>query len=133
MRLFSRFRSFLPRESGATLIEALVALVILSTIIITFLSGLVITSKAAFTTDEMTTAESLAQTQMEWAQSANYTDNATQYSPASIPVGKDYVNYSVNITAAPLNAPDDGIQKITVIVKRFGEQVYRLESYKVDR
>lgn len=133
MQLFSRFKFFLYQESGTTLLETLVALAILGAVTIIFLNGLVMTSKAAFATDEMTTAESIAQTQMEWLQSSNYTDNATQYSPTPIATNKDYVDYSVNITAAPLNTPDDGIQKITVIVKRFGEQVYRLEGYKVDR
>ena len=113
--------------------EALVAVAVLGTIAVTFLSGVVTTSKAAFTADERTTAESLARIQMEWAKSANYTDSTTQYSPAPIPGGKDYINYSANITAEPLHDPDEGIQKITVIVNRSGEQVITLESYKVDR
>ena len=133
MRLFSMSRAFTCRESGATLLETVVALAVLGTVAVTFLSGLVTTSKAAFTTDERATAESLAQSQMEWVQSANYTDNATDYPPAPIPSGKDYINYSANITAEPLHDPDDGIQKIIVIVKRSGKQVFTLEGYKVDR
>jgi type II secretory pathway pseudopilin PulG len=133
MRCFSIFKVFIRRESGVTLLETVVALAILGTIAVTFLSGLVTSSKAAFTADERATAESLAQNQMEWAQSVNYTDNATQYSSAPIPTGKDYINYSANITAAPLDTPDDGIQKITVTVRRSGEPVFTLEGYKVDR
>jgi len=113
--------------------ETLVALAILGTIAVVFLSGLVTTSKAAFTADEQATAESLAQSQMEWVQNASYSYNATGYSPASIPSGKDYINYSVNITAEPLHNPDEGIQKITVTVKHSGEQVITLEGYKVER
>ena len=67
---------------------------------------------------------------MEWAKSANYTDNTTQYSPAPIPGGKDYINYSANITAQPLH---NGIQKIIVTVNRSDEQVFTLEGYKVER
>ena len=133
MRFFSIFKVFICRESGVTLLETVVALAILGTIAVTFLGGLVTTSKAAFTVDERATAESLAQSQMEWAQNANYTDNATQYSLAPIPTGTDYINYSANITAEPLNTPDDGIQKITVTVRRSGKQVFTLESYKVER
>lgn len=133
MPLSKMLRVFTCRESGVTLLETVVALAILGTIAVTFLGGLVTTSRAAFTVDERATAESLAQNQMEWAQNANYTDNATQYSPAPIPAGKDYINYSANITAQPLHDPDDGIQKITVTVNRSGEQVFMLESYKVDR
>ncbi len=133
MRLFSMFRVLTCRESGVTLLETVVALAILGTIAVTFLSGLVTTSKAAFTVDERATVESLAQSQMEWSLNATYVYEATQYDPAPIPSGKDYINYSANITAQPLNIPDVGIQKITVTVNRTGEQVFTLESYKVDR
>ena len=133
MRVFSIPRVFTYRESGATLMETAVALFILGVIAVTFLSGLVTTSKAVFIADERATAESLARSQIEWAKSANYTDNATQYSPELIPSGKDYIDYSANITTEPLHDPDDGIQKITVTVKRSGDTVFTLEGYKVDR
>ncbi len=124
---------FSCRESGASLIETLVALAVLGTIAVTFLAGLVVTSEAAFIVDERATAESLARSQMEWAQNASYTSNATQYSSAPIPGGQDYADYSANITAEPLNNPDDGIQKITVVVSHSGEPVITLETYKVKR
>lgn len=124
---------FTYRESGATLLETVVALAILGTIAVTFLSGLVTTSKAAFTTDEQATAESLAQSQMEWVKNASYSYNATAYSPAPIPTDKDYLDYSALITAAPLRNPDDGIQKITVTIKRSNREVSKLEDYKLDR
>ncbi len=133
MRLFSTFRVFIRHESGMSLVETVVALAVLGTIAVTFLSGLVTTSKAAFTIDERATAESLAQSQMEWAQSANYTDYATEYTPALIPSSKDYIGYSANITAEHLGDSDEGIQKITVSVNRSDEQVFTLEGYKVDR
>jgi len=133
MQLFRMLRVFTCRESGTTLLETVVALAVLGTIAVTFLSGLVTSSKAAFIVDEQATAESLAQSQMEWAKSANYTDNATQYSPAPLPGGKDYINYSVVIAAEPLHFPDDGIQKIYVTVEHSGEAVIVLEGYKVDR
>ena len=113
--------------------ETVVALAILGAMAVIFLSGLVTTSKAAFTADEQATAESLAQSQMEWAQNANYTDNATGYFPAPMPGGKDYINYSAVIAAEPLHDPDDGIQKITVTVTHSGETVIKLQGYKVDR
>ena len=132
MRLFRILSIFVHRESGATLLEVVVALAILGTIAVTFLSGLVTTSKAAFTADERTTAESLARSQMEWVKDASY--NATgYYSPGPIPSGKDYINYSANITAEPVNESEDGIQKITVTVKHSGEGVITLEGYKVQR
>jgi len=133
MRFTGILQAFASRESGITLIETVVALAIMGTIAVTFLSGLATTSKAAFIVDEQATAESLARSQMEWTQNVDYVYSATQYSSASIPSGKDYINYSATITAESLHNPDDGIQKITVTVKRFDETVIRLQSYKVDR
>jgi type II secretory pathway pseudopilin PulG len=117
-------------QSGATLIEAIVTMAVLGTIAIAFLSGLATTSRARFLADEQSTAESLAQSQMEWVQSADY---ATSYSPGPINSGKDYTNYAVTIGAVPLHDPDEGIQKITVTVQYSGEPVVKLEGYKVDR
>ncbi|MFC1988391.1 hypothetical protein ACFLVJ_00965 [Chloroflexota bacterium] len=133
MRFFRICKVFIGCQSGISLIETVVALAILGTISVTFLTGLILTSRAALTTDEQATAESLARSQIEWAHDADYAYSATQYSPAPIPGGKDYTNYSANITAESLDNPDDGIQKITVIVSRSGEEVTSLVSYKVDR
>ncbi len=131
MRLFSILRVFICRESGTTLLETVVALAVLGIIAVTFLSGLVTSSKATFIVDERATAESLARSQMEWVQSASY--NITGYYPAPIPSGTDYINYSANITVEPLQGTDDNIRKITVTVKRSDEQVLTLESYKVNK
>ncbi len=133
MPLFRISKVFTYRESGTTLLETVVALAILGTIAVVFLSGVATTSKAAYITDEQATAESLAQSQMEWAQNADYVYDATQYPPAPIPSGKDYINYSATVTAESLHDPDDGIQKIIVAVKRSGKQIFILEGYKVDR
>ncbi len=133
MRL-SSIRSVFSCEAGASFIETLVVLAVLGTVAVVFLNGITISSKAAFITDEQATAESLARSQMEWVQSnlnTPYVDGATVYSAATIPSGKDYISYSANITAGPAHAIEDGIQKITVIVKHSGGQVFTLEGYKV--
>ncbi len=133
MRLFKISGIFTSSESGVTLIETVVALAILGTIAVTFLSGLATTSRAAFIADEQATAESLAESQMECAKNVNYSYEATEYSPAPIPSDKDYLNYTAAITAEPLYNPDDGIQRITITVKRSNKEVIKLEGYKVDR
>ncbi len=121
------------RESGLTLIETLVALAVLGIIAVLFLNGLAIISKSTFIADEQATAESLARSQIEWIKNADYVYDATEYPPATIPDGKDYIDYLAVITAEPLRNPDDGIQKITVTVKRSDTEVTKLEGYKVDR
>ena len=126
-------RKLAVSERGIALLETLVALALLGSVGIAFLSGLATTSRAAIIADEQTTAESLARSQLEWAKKVTYTDNATEYSPAQIPAGTDYLNYSATITAEQLHNPDDGIQKITVTVKHSGKEVITLECYKVDR
>jgi len=126
-------RIFTGRESGVTFLETVVALAILGVIAVTFLNGLTTASKSTFIADEQTTAESLAQSQIEWVKNADYSYNATTYSPAAMPAGKDYINYSVLIMASPLHDPDDGIQKIIVTVRHSDKGVIKLESYKVDR
>ena len=126
-------KKFACSESGTTLIETVVALALLSAIAVTFLSGLATTSKATIIANEQTTAESLARSQMEWVKNVAYADNATEYSPASIPGGEDYVGYSTAIAAEPLHATDDGIQKITVTIEHFDKEILKLEGYKADR
>ena len=132
-RKFKMISLFARHESGLTFIETAVALAILSAISVTFLSGLTTTARAAFLFDERSTAGSLAQSQMEWVKSADYVFDAAEYTPAPLPSGKDYVNYSVTIAAEPLHNPDDGLQKITVAVKHADKEVIKLEGYKANR
>ena len=106
---------------------------ILGAIAVSFLGGLATASKAVAINDELTTAGSLAQSQMEWAKSADYVYEATGYPAAPVTGGKDYIDYSAVIFAEPLHSPDDGIQKITVTIKRAGKAVTTLQGYKADR
>ncbi|MFC1847624.1 hypothetical protein ACFLW5_02290 [Chloroflexota bacterium] len=122
-----------PDESGTTLLETVVAIAVLGAIAVTFLSGLATVSRAAFITDEQSTAQCVAQSQMEWVQNLSYVYDANSYPSMPLPEIKDYIGYSVNITAESLHNPDDGIQKIFVRLKHSGEAVTSLEGYKVDR
>ncbi len=136
MRLFRVARRsgiLAGRESGVTLLETLLALAILGAVAVTFLNGLSAISKAAFVNDERATAESLARSQMEWGKNADYVYSTTEYSSAPIPDRRDYINYSAIITTEPLHNPDEGIQKITVTIRRSGKVIIKLEGYKVDR
>ena len=67
---------------------------------------------------------------------------ATSYPAASIPQEHIDAGYSATITALPLHNPDNGIQKITVVIKHDGKEIFTfirdgekitLEGYKVNR
>ena len=133
MRFWQIIKKLTRRETGISLIETVIAVVILGAVSVSFLNGLTTASRTTFITDEHSTAENIARTQLEWAKQVGYSDNATAYAPAPMPAGKDYTNYSAVITTEALNNPDDGIQKITVNVQRSGKDIFTLKGYKVDR
>lgn len=131
MRWLGRERiRFFKEQKGVGFIETLVALAIVGAVAVTFVNSLVTTSKANYTADEQTTAESLARSQMEWVKNLSYIEETSQYSPAPILDDADYTDYSVLITAQPLHNPDDGLQKITITVKHHDVPLITLESYK---
>ena len=133
MRFRQKIMGLNRRELGITFLETVIALAILGAVSVSILNGLTSASKSVFIVDEKTTAESLAQSQMEWIKNASYSYNATSYSAAPIPDGKDYLQYSSVVSAEPVHTPDDGLQKITVSIQRSGKGVYFLQGYKVDR
>ena len=120
-------------EKGFAFIETVVALALLGIIAVAFLSSLATSSKATIIANDKITAISLAQTQIEWVKKADYIYDATGYSAAPIPSSQDYTGYSVQIDSAPVNSPDDGIQKITVTIKHWDEDALQLDVYKVDK
>jgi type II secretory pathway pseudopilin PulG len=133
MKFWQKITNIYRQESGITFMETAIALAILGAVSVSFLNGLTTASKTVLITDEHSTAESLAQSQMEWVKSANYSYNATSYSAAPLPGGKDYRQYSAAVLAEPLHTPDDGLQKITVTIERSGKGIFNLEGYKVNR
>ena len=120
-------------EKGFSLIEVVIALLLLGIIGVALLSGLATASIALVIADERATAESLARSQMEYVKSIDYVNEATSYPAASIPQEHIDTGYSATITALPLHNPDDGIQKITVTISHNGKEIITLEDYKVDR
>jgi prepilin-type N-terminal cleavage/methylation domain-containing protein len=140
-RIAKRLKVFNQYESGFTLLETLVATAILGMVAASLLSGLAIGAKSDFIISKLSTAESLASSQMEQIKGSSYIDYA-------VPGHGDYAlitaptNYTIEVTCSPISpstgdplAPDqdEGIQKITVSVNHLGEQVITLGSYKVSR
>lgn len=152
----------LRKQRGFTLIEVLIALALLGLIAIAFLGALAAASEAIIISDERTTAESLARSQMEYAKNQDYSDNQWSYevtdSSRAVLAGapswwdddnppllsSNYAGYSVEVKAEDFDANDDGslevpgedegIRKITVTVSHLAKpEVIILEDYKVNR
>ncbi len=97
--------------------------------------------------DKRATAESIARSQIEYVQGQlyiNYSDPHDVYDEVAPPPGS---GYSIDFAANPIDPAsglsygqtggifeeDEGIQKITVTVKRYDESVLTIEDYKVYR
>jgi prepilin-type N-terminal cleavage/methylation domain-containing protein len=132
-RLGRRIGRRLGEQRGLVLLESLVALVILGLTASAFLGGLGTVFRAGGVSDERSTAESLAASQLEQLRDTAYDYDATAYTPTTIPAAAGNEGYTVNITATPLNSPDDGVQRLTVDIQRHGETVYTVTHFKVDR
>ena len=106
-------------QKGLTLIEVLIALVILGIVTVALLTALTTSSRALILADEKTTAESLARSQLEYVKNAEYIDYSLGTTdPEREPdvYGVYYevyteidppTNYSLTVTAVPINPSDD--------------------------
>jgi prepilin-type N-terminal cleavage/methylation domain-containing protein len=127
------------QEAGFTFVEVLISLVILSIIATGFLSALAASSRSALRSEEHTSAESLARTEMEYVKNSIYVMASWTY---TMPIGSPpwdathtlpagYNGYAVKVSAAPIRLVDDGIQSITIVVSRGGRAIFTLEDFKV--
>ena len=101
--------------------------VTLGVIAVVFLAAITTSLTSAGIVDEIYTASSLAQTQMEDIKGQPYSD-ANSYGVTVTPSG----DYSVSITVVD-DSPElnpDTLQRVTVTISRSGLRVFRLESYK---
>ncbi len=139
VRLNSKVRkAYRGRSRGFTMIEVVIAMLLLGIIGVAVLTSLSYASTVLIMTDRRATAESLAKTQMEYVKSQNYTSAPTEgvanYTKITdIPVG--YTIWSVNrdgqlVDSVIIGIPWDsenstylkydlGLQKITVIIKYY--------------
>ena len=127
IRLHSRVRkAFQGRSRGFTLIDILISVALVGIIAIAFLSALSTASTVLIITDEQATAESLARSQMEDIK--NQPKQETY--PSSIPPAYEEAGYSANITTGDVPSRA-GLQKITIIIDRNGEELVTLVGYKL--
>jgi prepilin-type N-terminal cleavage/methylation domain-containing protein len=112
-------------EKGFSLIEVLVAIAIIASVGVAIFSGLTLTTNLLTKTDTDETAKELAVSQMEYVKTTWWNDSVYHIDNSTLPAG-----YSIpDITPLPLN--DGNLQKITIIVKQYSREVFRLEDYKV--
>jgi prepilin-type N-terminal cleavage/methylation domain-containing protein len=115
-------------QKGFSLIEAMIAMVILSIVGLAILGAVTTAHKTTILVNEKTTAASLARAQMEYIQSQNYAVSGN-YTALTIP--SEYSGYSYG-TPMAANV-STGLQKITITVERGDQPVYTLEDYKVNK
>jgi type II secretory pathway pseudopilin PulG len=118
----------LNSQKGIGLAEALVAVAILGTAVVSFVIALSTGSLAVNEQNKETTAQSLAQTQIEYTKNYPYAAGATTY-----PVLTPPATYSVTVGVTPVTGADTNIQKITVTVLKDSKSVLMVTDYKVNR
>jgi len=142
-------------SKGQTLVEVLIAIVILGMVAVPFLTSLSVSSRAIMVADDKTTAESLVRSELEYVKESPYNftgfsyqipatpDKPPPWDTSRIALDSCYAGYSVNVTGVPID-PDTGqaladpkndkhIQKITVVVYHENNSVLTMSTYKTDR
>ena len=115
----------LRSRAGMALAETLIAIAILGISGAAFATALSTGSIAVNNQKAISTAQALAQTQLEMVQNSAYNSS---YSTISSPA-----NYTVTLAVSTPAGGDANIQKISVSVARYTSQIYVLQGYKVNR
>lgn len=113
-------------EKGSSLIDTVLALVLLGIIGVAFLSALSTTSTARATADERATSKILAESLMEQIKKDAYADS---YEVPTI--SDEFAGYTAEVVTE--NIRNGEIQQVTITVSHQGQEVFSLENYKVDR
>ena len=127
--LFRQRTRALRSERGFTLVEALVAIAIVSIAFTALLAALSTGALATNKADRRITAQTLARSQLEYTKAQEYKVAPATYDTFTpIPQG-----YTVVAEASSIDGYDEDVQKITVTVSYQGEVVQVLEDLKVNR
>ena len=139
-------KALLGSSRGATLVEVVIAVVVLGLITASVAPVLVLITKSQFSWSEQRVAESLTRNQMEYVKVAAYIPgNETSPQYAEVPVPDD--SYDIVVVAQPIDPEtkaelplesepdvyDKGVQEITVSIYHVDRLVLQTRNYKVDR
>ena len=133
-------KALLGSSRGATLVEVVIAVVVLGLITASVAPVLVLITKSQFSWSEQRVAESLTRNQIEYVKVAAYIpgyETLPQYAEVPRPDTYDIVIVAQPIdpvTKLPLaSGQDEGIQEITVSIYHVDRLVLQTKNYKVDR
>lgn len=132
-----RVRHSLSRQSGLSLIEAVLALGLLAFIGVGILKGIETNARATRVLDEKVTADNLASDFLETIKRSAYSDN---YTSATVNITVPF-QYSVvvdtygtdNYTAWVQPSSGQSLQKIVIVIKQSGRPVLSVCTYRADR
>lgn len=144
LRLIKTRKKGIARDqSGFTLVEVVISIMLLGIITAALANGLGTASNVLLKNDTRQTAKNLAESQMESVKNQLFVPGAISYTPVSIP--PEQTGYTATITvvdgsdttvfdplAIPSQGRDNSLQKITVKIFKSGVLVYTLEGYKVE-
>jgi prepilin-type N-terminal cleavage/methylation domain-containing protein len=126
----------MKNQAGFAMLEVLVSLALMGIVVAGILSALATSSRATITNDVQTTAQNLAECQMEYMRSQPY-DSDVGHDPPTYTVLADIpASYSVSCDAVRLDPDedgyddDDGLQKITVVVNYKNITATTIEAYR---
>ena len=111
-------------ESGASLVEILVAVAIIAIVLVVFISALSTGSMGVGLATRRTTATNLAAIQLESIKAESY-DAGGAYGMVDRPT-----NYEIVLATSVITT---GLQQVTVTVSYDGEALIELSNYKIDR
>ena len=129
-RWLARLRVRAQGERGLGLIESMVAVAVLGTAVVAFVTALSTGSIAVRESEYETIAQRLAQAELENIKSYTYNPEATTYSTDDVDTPE---GYSISVAVSSIPGTDTDIQKITVAVSLAGEDILPFENYKVNR
>jgi prepilin-type N-terminal cleavage/methylation domain-containing protein len=128
----------LDNARGFTLIEVLLALLIVSICMTGIFSFLPTAVKTLSQNDIQETARNLATAQMEYVKALPYDRQSDPLNYPSEDLSTEYPEFSITVSAERIhpigstNTDDEGVQKIVISVFHDGVAVTTMEGYKAD-